>query len=733
MHSSLTRPSTHFVSLPLRAAETSIIVVRNIMRVWFAVSVLVASVSAQCALECNVGETCYASAQEGLDCITSIPYNPSWANATLDVLVQSMQNFGFDALYHSTGPPYVISMDIQSELAATQEMVNNGEFTTDIDFQEHLQDIFQRTLDAHTRYQKPACYNAIFVQPFAFDIRDGNNDTDGSIANAPHAFLMRNLYTDTYAALNPDIPVNEFLDKEVVLLNGVEFTTEVSQWGDNHETRSNNRGVRFNAAMRSYLYRSAISVSILPLNDLVITLANGDSYTLPWMTSYTTGLANTSLCAAQEVESASLQTKKHAPHNYHLEEAVAPMRLLDKPLKDEREDREIIVPSDSPYYVSCFVQTVSGKNASKVDVKRVLVMKVASFSPPGDYQEAWAGFLDEAEQCLSVDFDMIVVDVMQNGGGYVCLGLRLIELLVKEYELDHTKVQMQYDIPHSPLMDTYIDVVNAPNPYPYPEDVEQILNRETQESFVDGRAYYYPGRNVTQGGVVNWRTNIFSLDCREAEAMPSNGFVPPRFMPPEKLIILTDGTCGSTCASFTKIPQEAGKATFVGAGGIWNEGMDVSSFAGGFVCNPDYLYNIATWSNTTFPKFETTQRWQFGWAVWYSAKQPTRPIQFTVQDPDYREAFWGFPHVSIDPTVTTAMVSSLYDRVIESTINRLAATSKKNKDDNESDHLMSKTGEIVIIVLTSVFGAALLAIAAFYVSRSKQREQDGDLSKGLLA
>lgn len=84
------------------------------------------------------------------------------------------------------------------------------------------------------------------------------------------------------------------------------------------------------------------------------------------------------------------------------------------------------------------------------------------------------------------------------------------------------------------------------------------------------------------GGKMSWRSNIFALDCREAEAMPANNWRPPKFMPPEKLIILTDGTCGSTCASFTKIPQEAGKATFVGAGGLWKESMDVSSFAGRF-------------------------------------------------------------------------------------------------------------------------------------------------------
>ena len=29
--------------------------------------------------------------------------------------------------------------------------------------------------------------------------------------------------------------------------------------------------------------------------------------------------------------------------------------------------------------------------------------------------------------------------------------------------------------------------------------------------------------------------------------------------PPLELIMLTDGTCGSTCASFVKIPQEHGK------------------------------------------------------------------------------------------------------------------------------------------------------------------------------
>jgi hypothetical protein len=126
---------------------------------------------------------------------------------------------------------------------------------------------------------------------------------------------------------------------------------------------------------------------------------------------------------------------------------------------------------------------------------------LSSFRVPK--KNTYPSSLADAQTCLSINFDTIVVDVMQNGGGYVCLGLRLIELLVEDFDNDHTLVQMQYDLPHSELMDAYIEAKNYPDPYPDAEEVEQILDKDTQEAFPDGRAYYYPGRNVTQGGVMS--------------------------------------------------------------------------------------------------------------------------------------------------------------------------------------------------------------------------------------
>lgn len=254
-----------------------------------------------------------------------------------------------------------------------------------------MQTIFQKTLDAHTRYQKPACYNAVFVQPFAFDMRVSREDPT-SLNEEPKVYLMHNLYTEQYKSMYPDSPIDSVIGREIVLLNGVEFTTEVATWGDRHETKSNNAGVRFNAAIRSYLYRSAISLNILPMTDLKLTLSDGSEYTFPWIVSYTTGLADVSLCAAQPESANPKQLSSRQRFNDPLQQSDSldvPHLLVHSSLHDDRPDRTVIVPSGSTYYVSCFVQSVSGDAADASEVSNVLVMKVASFSPPGEYLDAW--------------------------------------------------------------------------------------------------------------------------------------------------------------------------------------------------------------------------------------------------------------------------------------------------------------------------------------------------------
>jgi len=599
-------------------------------------TVTVSRASAECSVSpCLAGNTCFTTPALALNCLENVPFRSDWASATIDTITSSLEaGFGFKALYHDTGPPYSISLDIMRELRS----INIESPISQFSFEESVQQTIIKTLDAHTRYSKPKCFNATFAAPFVFELSVARSATpSGAVTEDMVATLAPSTFHANFLAQYPELEdtLASIMGEEVLLLNSKEFVSEVHGWGSSHDARSNNPGARFNAAVRSYLYRSAMSYPIAdtaPMDVIKITTLSGVEVEIPWLVIYGPGLGDADACVDSDSDSDSVVDHVHVQHEPAYSVSIAAA---------ERSDRKVVIDlDDAQYHVSCFLQAVEkSDDSADASVSNVLVMKVGSFSPSNaanetDFMIAWEGFVGDIETCLNEHFDMVVLDVMQNGGGYVCLGIRLMEMLVEDFFDDHTKTQMVYDLPHSDLMSTFVDVYNYPDPFVNPMDVEQILNPVTQESYNNGAEWYYPGRNVTMGGVTSLRSNTFCLDCRNSEQLPSTTYRPATFVPPSHLVILTDGTCGSTCASFTKVIQEAEKATFVGAGGLWGEPMDVSSFAGGFVCNPSYLVKIAELAGLagSFPTFLTNQAWQFGWAVWYSARFPGRPAQFTQQE-----------------------------------------------------------------------------------------------------
>ena len=167
-----------------------------------------------------------------------------------------------------------------------------------------------------------------------------------------------------------------------------------------------------------------------------------------------------------------------------------------------------------------------------------------------------------------------------------------------------------------------------------------------------------------------------------------------------------------------------------GVGGLWDQVLDVSSFAGGFVCNPTLLQTIANMSNVAFPKFVTNQFWQFGWAAWYSERLPSRPMQFTEQEPHHRVPFWSFPHRSVPANTTTAQVSGLYDRVIEDNIARLAAAVPQGECEKADDGWM-KTLLVVVGMAIGVGGLCFLCLLVRARTRDRMQKK-GRLGERLL-
>jgi hypothetical protein len=132
---------------------------------------------------------------------------------------------------------------------------------------------------------------------------------------------------------------------------------------------------------------------------------------------------------------------------------------------------------------------------------------------------------------------------------------------------------------------------------------------------------------------------------------------------------------------------------------------------------------VASFVNITFPSFLTNQRWQFGWGTWYSRRLPSRQSQFTEQTPAHRQPFWGFPHASISTSVTTTMVSALYDKVIATNIVRLAELNSANVNPDSSSCTLSDGQATsltwIVIFLSVTFG---LITAGFIYMFYQQRK-----------
>ena len=79
-----------------------------------------AGVTAACSLTCGASTTCYtAFMSDAKACWSGIPYNRTWQAATLDTIATSLENFGFGALYHETGPPYDLEIPLLEELRSS--------------------------------------------------------------------------------------------------------------------------------------------------------------------------------------------------------------------------------------------------------------------------------------------------------------------------------------------------------------------------------------------------------------------------------------------------------------------------------------------------------------------------------------------------------------------------------------------------------------------------------------
>ena len=196
-----------------------------------------------------------------------------------------------------------------------------------------------------------------------------------------------------------------------------------------------------------------------------------------------------------------------------------------------------------------------------------------------------------------------------------------------------------------------------------------FLDPTTGVTYPDG-TFYTEGPSKRRGGTVSSYSEPFGFGCAGLvnnsyldDDNPMNYSLPeemPMWFDPERILVLTDGMCGSSCATFLARLQENNFARVVGVGGIKYQDLQSQSFAGGFVTSIEYLNMLFEEAGqTTIPPFPTTAAWQVTWGELYSEVETGKPTQYVNLPTDFNIDYWDYHRT--DPASQIA----LYELAIE--------------------------------------------------------------------
>jgi len=175
----------------------------------------------------------------------------------------------------------------------------------------------------------------------------------------------------------------------------------------------------------------------------------------------------------------------------------------------------------------------------------------------------------------------LLLDLRGNGGGSICLGYEVIHRLLEEVHPEG-----RYDIIHSDLATAIAnEAVKTPDTIFDPT----WWDDENGKQYTD-ISWYTPGQKHTRGDILGTYSERIWHSCNYTDNFPLYLF--------KKILILSDGLCGSTCAVVSSHLQEVDHIRVLSIGGLQSlDKMQYFSFPGGQVMEFDYLIEVQNFLN----------------------------------------------------------------------------------------------------------------------------------------
>ncbi|KAJ3023428.1 UNVERIFIED_CONTAM: hypothetical protein HDU68_008617 [Siphonaria sp. JEL0065] len=473
---------------------------------------------------------------------------------------------------------YPLSVNLYQELDA---ITTNDAIKTEYQFQNAIADLINRLEDGHISY-RPLCFQSFrFYQPFSFTSKNAQVIVDSLYVAPTHP--MNQVWAKSFNGAN----ANDFIGAKVNSINGQDPVTYLQSFVDKFggighapETRYNTLYPTYNypSINANYYFAYSRNRRAQPPTTYEFQFANKTTktITLEWPGVLQTSIKNFAdastyykkECTAAPPKAASLQTSEHEM-NPHLVDPVSPF-LDDFEAASEEPVNEFsgstIVASDAQGAFLIHDDNITG------------IYMLSTFHPSGGFAD-YAPWLKNVTDGLNAleekGAKRLIIDVSNNGGGYVCAGWYLANFLFPQAKLLPTEFVGRMT---QQLADNIITLGDN-NTFAGGEN----LKGEPITDYVNG--IVLPGSKIT--GYPHLYSNRFRL-IADSQCPPLPKAKSPSWKVQDVLIV-SNGLCGSTCAQFTTLLRDqVGVRTVTYGGGkkrstSGQSNFDPTAFAAGDV------------------------------------------------------------------------------------------------------------------------------------------------------
>ncbi|KAI0705325.1 hypothetical protein C8Q76DRAFT_683057 [Earliella scabrosa] len=593
--------------------------------------------------------------RDALACLKSFPFNETLRQNVLTVVSRVFDFYTFEDFYLNSPPPFQDStINIRAELAR----INRTRYATDFDFNQDLYLFTTQLNDGHTRWF-PDCFTTFQNLLPAPVVTLEKNGKQGVFV-APDSVEFVNLLGPEFTSFFDSIGFNwqRLAGAQILQIEGMDafdYATFIAA------TQSGNYldlGVRVNSAFSSYRITGndysqrfgdiagpalpvleSLTMKLIPVNS-----TKAETVKIPFLASYL-GLPFTNKADFWEANCAANDQTNGIDFKDGSQLSKLSVKKTRKLAK--ANIRDLSGPKNAVGLPPQFEPTLPRLNGSEGVIKSYIlpdkktgVMFVGSFEPD-DFFQFQTDVQDTFNEFQSAGLSQLIIDLSNNGGGFVCLGHFLHAFLTGTKSLGRFQNPgFQSTNRANPLAQKIVasDIALGLNDNFafYTADNFAFLNNTQMPASFN---YMAPSETRTINGQRFTESQRFGDVCPFIVDIPEEPFFAP-----EKIAIVGNANCASTCAMFSTLMNERHNTKVAIFGGKPGLKMQFKGMAGNQVLewfDIDSEIKTADLKDDPLapPDLLVSGDFRHNWRIAYSFLDEATPIEYKSEPPRFRFAY----------------------------------------------------------------------------------------------